>query len=60
MPCSKRRAEAVAAYLLEQGIEPYRLEAKGYGESQPVAGNITDEDRAQNRRTEIKIIEVKE
>jgi len=57
---SQKRAEAVAAYLLEQGIEPYRLQAKGYGESQPVAGNITDEDRAQNRRTEIKIIDVKQ
>lgn len=57
---SQKRAEAVREYLLEQGINPERLLAKGYGESQPVAGNITDEDRAQNRRTEIKILEVKE
>ncbi|MEM6803470.1 MAG: OmpA family protein [Bacteroidota bacterium] len=56
---SQKRAEAVELYLLEKGINPDRLLAKGYGESQPVAGNITDEDRAQNRRTEIKITEVR-
>ena len=55
---SQRRAEAVRDFLLEQGVASERLTAKGYGENQPVAGNITDEDRAQNRRTEIKILGV--
>lgn len=53
---SQARAEAVRAYLLDQGIAPGRVEAKGYGETRPVAGNITDEDRARNRRTEFKVL----
>ena len=55
---SQQRAEAVREYLIANGIDAARLEAKGYGESRPVAGNITDEDRAMNRRTEVKILEV--
>lgn len=55
---SQKRAESVRDYLIERGINPERLVAKGYGESHPVAGNITDEDRARNRRTEIKILDV--
>lgn len=53
---SQRRAESVVAYLLQKGIERSRMVAKGYGETQPVAPNDTDENRARNRRTELKII----
>ncbi|MCI4668625.1 MAG: OmpA family protein [Bacteroidia bacterium] len=56
---SQNRAEAVRSYLIKMGIKPARIVAKGYGETQPVAGNITDEDRARNRRTEFKILTVK-
>ena len=48
---SQRRAQAVVDLLVNQyGIAPQRLEAKGYGELQPVADNATEEGRAQNRR----------
>ena len=48
---SQRRANAVMEILQnEYGIAAYRLEAKGYGESRPVASNDTTEGRAENRR----------
>lgn len=48
---SQRRANAVVDLLVnEYGIAPQRLEAKGFGESQPVADNATKEGRAANRR----------
>lgn len=53
---SEARARAVVRYLTGKGIAPARLEAKGFGATQPVADNTTEEGRAQNRRTELKII----
>ncbi len=53
MNLSQQRAEAVRNYLVSKGIAAERLSAKGYGESQPVAGNVTDEDRFKNRRVEL-------
>ncbi|WP_119078615.1 OmpA family protein [Chitinophaga alhagiae] len=53
---SENRAKAVVAYLVKQGIAAKRLKAKGYGESKPVDTNDTDAGRAQNRRTELKVI----
>lgn len=50
---SQQRAEAVRNYLVSKGIAADRLSAKGYGESQPVAGNDTDEGRFKNRRVEL-------
>lgn len=50
---SQRRAEAVRTYLISKGIAADRLTAKGYGESQPVADNATDEGRFKNRRVEL-------
>lgn len=55
---SERRAQAVVKYLVEKGIQPERLQAKGYGESVPVAENTTEAGRAQNRRTEFKILKL--
>jgi outer membrane protein OmpA-like peptidoglycan-associated protein len=55
---SRKRALAVVKYLTGQGIDPGRLEAKGYGASEPVAGNDTEEERSRNRRTELKISSV--
>jgi outer membrane protein OmpA-like peptidoglycan-associated protein len=54
---SENRAIAVVNYLVEHGIAPERLVAKGYGELNPIADNSTEEGRAQNRRTEIKKID---
>jgi len=54
MELSQRRAEAVRDYLMSKGINGSRLEAKGYGKTQPLNTNNTDEGRAQNRRVELK------
>ncbi|MFN8306744.1 MAG: OmpA family protein [Ferruginibacter sp.] len=54
---SENRANTVRNYLISKGIDPNRLNAKGYGFSVPVADNKTAEGRAQNRRTEVKILE---
>lgn len=56
MQLSQRRAESVVSYLVSKGISDERLIARGYGESQPVAGNDTEEGRAANRRVEMKIV----
>ena len=53
---SKRRAEAVKAYLIEKGVSENRLTAKGFGINNPRADNTTKEGRAQNRRVELTII----
>lgn len=47
---SEKRAGTVSNYLREKNINPNRLRTVGYGESQPVASNDTDEGRSQNRR----------
>lgn len=47
---SQRRAEAVRRWLVEHGIAASRLEARGYGESQPLQSNRTEAGRAANRR----------
>lgn len=54
---SEARANTVRAYLLTKGIDPARVTAKGYGFSVPVASNKTAAGKAQNRRTEVKILE---
>lgn len=53
---SNNRAQAVVKYLVAHGIEQQRLSFKGYGATQPVADNTTEEGRAKNRRTELKVI----
>ena len=56
---SGKRAESVVKYLVENGIPAPRLKSKGYGFSVPLTENSTEEGRAQNRRTEFKILESK-
>jgi outer membrane protein OmpA-like peptidoglycan-associated protein/tetratricopeptide (TPR) repeat protein len=53
---SENRAKAVVTYLISKGIDPKRLTYKGFGATIPIADNKTEEDRAQNRRTELKVI----
>jgi OOP family OmpA-OmpF porin len=54
MELSKKRAIAVTQTLIDKfGISASRMTARGFGESQPVAGNKTGEDRKKNRRVEV-------
>ena len=59
---SQDRAQSVVDYLINKGIDPQRLIAKGYGESNPIANNTNPdgsdnpEGRALNRRTEFRIV----
>jgi OOP family OmpA-OmpF porin len=53
---SQRRAESVRAYLISDGVSDEQLVAKGYGESQPIASNKTDEGRAKNRRVVMYVL----
>ena len=53
MKLSQQRAEAVRNFLISRGVAADRLTAKGYGESQPVADNATEEGRFKNRRVEL-------
>jgi len=53
---SLKRANAVRNYLTAAGIDPKRLETKGYGETRPVVPNTSDEARQQNRRMEAQIL----
>ena len=52
---SERRAGAVRDYLVQQGVDPSSITATGFGKSNPVASNDTNEGRQQNRRVEIII-----
>ena len=53
---SQRRAESVREYLISDGVSADQLVAKGYGESQPIASNKTDEGRAKNRRVVMYVL----
>lgn len=53
---SEGRANAVRDYLIRKGIKPERIIAKGYGDTQPVANNTTDEGKQKNRRTEVRVV----
>lgn len=53
---SESRALSVKEFLVDKGIEEFRLSAVGYGESKPMATNNTRAGRAQNRRVEINLV----
>jgi outer membrane protein OmpA-like peptidoglycan-associated protein len=53
---SENRAKSVVNYLTSKGINPKRLSYKGYGDAQPVGPNTTEAGRANNRRTELKVL----
>jgi OOP family OmpA-OmpF porin len=52
---SEKRAQAVTDYLVKAGLPADRFTAIGYGSTQPVAGNDTDEGKAQNRRIDFVV-----
>ena len=55
MRLSKDRAESVKAYLVSKGANASRIEAMGYGETQPISTNTTPEGRQENRRVEFTL-----
>ncbi|WP_257540155.1 OmpA family protein [Sphingobium sp. CFD-1] len=57
---SERRAQSVADYLTSHGVQSARIATRGFGETQPIASNTTEEGKAANRRVEIKIAPVTE
>jgi outer membrane protein OmpA-like peptidoglycan-associated protein len=55
---SERRAQSVSDYLSARGVARARMGIRGYGESQPIASNETEEGKAENRRVEIKVVPI--
>ncbi|WP_051278510.1 OmpA family protein [Solimonas flava] len=54
---SERRARVVKAFLAEHGVAAARMSPVGYGESQPIESNDTEQGRENNRRVELKVME---
>jgi outer membrane protein OmpA-like peptidoglycan-associated protein len=52
---SERRSGAVAQYLASSGVQPSRIDSRGWGERHPVASNETAAGQALNRRVELNI-----
>jgi outer membrane protein OmpA-like peptidoglycan-associated protein len=55
---SESRAKSVMTYLISRGVKSERLKYKGYGESNPISDNDSQDGRRRNRRTEITIVEL--
>jgi outer membrane protein OmpA-like peptidoglycan-associated protein/Tfp pilus assembly protein PilF len=55
---SEKRGQSVFDYLVSKGVANTRLTFKGFGDEKPIADNTTEEGKAQNRRTEFKIISI--
>lgn len=53
---SEKRSAAVKSYLSQQGVDAYRIDTEGRGESEPRANNINEEGRSLNRRVEVFVV----
>jgi outer membrane protein OmpA-like peptidoglycan-associated protein len=53
---SQQRAQAVSNVLIQDGVEPVRIDTVGYGETRPIAPNNTAGGRQQNRRVELTLL----
>jgi OmpA-OmpF porin, OOP family len=58
MKLSQDRANAVLVYLMDKGIDENRMIAQGYGSSEPIETNETEEGRLKNRRVAFKILKI--
>ncbi len=56
---SSARASSIVRYFISKGVNPERLKASGYADTRPTASNTTPEGRAQNRRVEIVILNIR-
>lgn len=56
MRLSQERAESVQQWLVQHGVGSARLTARGYGPTRPIAPNITQQNRARNRRVQFRIV----
>ena len=54
---SDRRANTVRDYLINGGVNPDNITARGYGEAQPISDNNTAEGKADNRRVELRVMQ---
>lgn len=54
---SRRRAAAVVRWLVDRGVEGTRLVSEGFGSARPIASNLTEEGRLENRRVAFTIVE---
>ncbi len=55
---SERRAQSVKRALEQRGVSSERIQTRGYGMDEPLNSNTSEKDRAENRRTELKIIAI--
>jgi len=55
---SEQRARSVKSALVQRGLASDRIQTKGYGMSVPLNANSSEQERAVNRRTELKIIAI--
>jgi OOP family OmpA-OmpF porin len=55
MALSEKRANTVRDFLISRGVPADRLTARGYGETEPLADNSTEDGRSQNRRVGLRI-----
>jgi outer membrane protein OmpA-like peptidoglycan-associated protein len=62
IPLSQRRAQSVASYLSQRGVQSERVATQGFGSSQPLPGNdnSSEAERQANRRVEIRIVPVEQ
>lgn len=54
---SENRARVITTYLITNGIAENRLRYRGYGQTQPIAANDTEENKRKNRRVEVRLLE---
>ena len=55
---SLERIENVKAYLISKGVDPIRIQTKGWGGSKPLSNNLLEETRKNNRRVEFTLIPI--